>query len=34
MLLKDINGTLSIQCDATQDIPGSGQDIFVVRYFT
>ena len=28
ILLKDINGTLSIQCDGIQDIPGSEQDHF------
>ena len=34
MLLKYINGTFSIQCDAIQDTPGSEQDILEVRYFT
>ena len=34
MLLKDINGTFSIQCDGIQDIPGSEQDILEVRYLT
>ena len=34
MLLKDINGTLSFQCDVIQDIPGSEQDILEVRYLT
>ena len=27
ILLKDINGTFSIQCDGIQDISGSEQDI-------
>ena len=33
-VLKDINGTLSIQCDGIQDIPGSEQDIFEVHYLS
>ena len=34
ILLKDINGTFSIQCDGTQDISGNEQEIIVVRYLT
>ena len=34
ILLKDINGTFSIQCDGIQDISGSEQDIFMFRYLT
>ena len=34
ILLKDINGTFSIQCDGIRDIPVSEQDIFNVRYLT
>ena len=34
MLLKYINGNFSILCDGIQDIPGSEQDILVVRYLT
>ena len=32
MLLKYINRTFSIQCDAIQDTPGSEHDILEVRY--